>query len=58
LYRAAEDRDGQTAQSFAVGIERVDSPKLAPFWLDQPPRTVTEVGARAHGEAIETDQPR
>ena len=58
LYRAAEDRDGQVAQSFAVGIERVDSPKLAPFWLDQPARAVTKLGVRAHGAAIETDQPR
>ncbi|WP_375427663.1 hypothetical protein [uncultured Sphingomonas sp.] len=57
LYSAAEDLGGQTARSFAVGIERADSPKLAPFWLDQPPRTVTEVAARAHGAAIETDQP-
>ena len=58
LYRAAKGRDGQTAQSFAVGIGRADSPKLAPFWLDQPPRTVTEVAARAHGAAVETEQPR
>ena len=55
LYRAAEALGARTVQSFAVGIERVDSPKLAPFWLDQPPRTVTEVAARAHGAAIETN---
>lgn len=55
LYRAGEGRDGQTTRSFSVGIERVDSPKLAPFWLDQPPRTVTAVAARAHGAAVETN---
>lgn len=58
LYDAGQGVEGRTAQAFVVGIERVDSPKLAPFWLDQPPRTVTEVAARAHGAAIETDQPR
>ncbi|MBB4155198.1 hypothetical protein GGQ80_003116 [Sphingomonas jinjuensis] len=51
-YLAAGERR-QAAQSFAVGIERADSPKLAPFWLDQPPRTVSEVAARPHTERIE-----
>jgi hypothetical protein len=49
LYRAGDGSEGQTAQAFAIGVERVDSPKLAPFWLDQPPRTVDQVAARAHG---------
>lgn len=43
----------QVAQAFAVGIERVDSAKLAPFWLDVPPRSYAEVAARPHGAAVE-----
>lgn len=43
---------GQTGQAFVVGVERVDSPKLAPFWLDQPPRTHDQVAARPHGSAV------
>ncbi|WP_375404199.1 hypothetical protein [uncultured Sphingomonas sp.] len=54
LYRAAENRDAQTARSFAVGIERAGNPKLAPFWLDQPPRTVSEVAARPHAGGVES----
>lgn len=52
-------RDGaaarQVAQAFAVGVERVDSAKLAPFWLDAPARQYDAVAARAHGAATETD---
>lgn len=44
---------GQLAQAFAVGIERVDSAKLAPFWLDAPPRTYDQVAARPHAAAVE-----
>lgn len=43
----------QVAQAFAVGIERVDSAKLAPFWLDTPPRTYEQVAARPHAAALE-----
>lgn len=39
---------GQLARAFAIGVERVDSPKLAPFWLDVPPRSFDQVAARAH----------
>lgn len=45
--------EGQLAQAFAVGVERVDSAKLAPFWLDVPPRTVDQVAARPHAAAVE-----
>lgn len=52
-------RDGAAtrgvAQAFAVGVERVDSAKLAPFWLDAPARQYEGVAARAHGAARETD---
>lgn len=44
--------DGQTAQAFAIGIERVDSAKLAPFWLDQPARMYDGLGIRPYGAAI------
>ncbi|WP_176473115.1 hypothetical protein [Sphingomonas lenta] len=53
LYRAGSGVDGQTAQAFAVGVERVDSPKLAPFWLDRPTRTTDQVAARPHAAALE-----
>lgn len=43
----------QVAQAFAVGVARVDSAKLAPFWLDVPDRGYAEVAARAHGAAVE-----
>lgn len=46
-------RAGQVAQSFAVGIERVDSAKLAPFWLDGPAKTYDQVAARRHAGSIE-----
>ena len=40
-------------QAFAVGVERADSAKLGPFWLDTPPRLYDTVAARAHGAAVE-----
>lgn len=40
------------AQAYAVGVERVGSSKLAPFWLDVPPRSYDQVAARLHGNAI------
>lgn len=43
----------QVAQAFAIGVERVDSAKLAPFWLDVPDRGYTEVAARPHGVVVE-----
>lgn len=52
-------RDGdavrQVAQAFAVGVERLDSAKLAPFWLDAPARQYDNVAARVHGAAKETN---
>ena len=43
----------QVSQAFAIGVERVDSPKLAPFWLDTPPRSYDQVAARPHGPLLE-----
>ncbi len=40
--------DAQTARAWSIGIERVDSPKLAPFWLDAPARMYSSVAARPH----------
>lgn len=45
--------EGQTARAWAIGIERVDSPKLAPFWLDGPARMYDAVAARPHAAASE-----
>ncbi len=42
----------QTAQRFAIGIQRVDSPKLAPFWLDIPAKMQDQVAARPHAPAL------
>ena len=43
---------GRTGQAFIVGVERVDSAKLAPFWLDGPMRMHDQIAARAQGAAI------
>jgi hypothetical protein len=45
--------DGQTTRAWAIGIERVDSAKLAPFWLDAPPKMYSDIGARPHAAAFE-----
>lgn len=42
-------------QAFAVGVERVDSPKLAPIWLDQPARSYEQIAARPHGRPMVRD---
>lgn len=44
----------RATRGFAVGIERVDSAKLAPLWLDVPPKTYDAVAARPHGDTRET----
>jgi hypothetical protein len=38
----------RAARAFAVGVERVDSAKLAPIWLDVPPRMFDTLAARPH----------
>lgn len=43
---------GQTAGAFMVGATRADGDKLAPFWLDAPPRTLDDVAARPHALSI------
>ena len=43
-------------QAFAVGVERVDSAKLAPIWLDQPARSYEQIAARPHGAPLVRDQ--
>ncbi|WP_234387505.1 hypothetical protein [Sphingomonas sp. STIS6.2] len=43
---------GQTARAWAIGVERVDSAKLAPFWLDIPARMYDGIAARPHAPAI------
>ncbi len=51
LYEAGEVQ-GQTAQAFAVGVERVDSAKLAPLWLEQPARMFDAIGVRAYAAGV------
>jgi len=36
------------ARAFAIGVERTDSAKLAPIWLDTQPRMFDTVAARPH----------
>ena len=53
--RYAADGDGtpgRTGQAFVVGVERVDSAKLAPFWLDAPLRMHDHVAARVQGVVL------
>lgn len=53
LYATAGD-DAQTTRAWVVGIERVDSAKLAPFWLDAPARMYSSVAARAHATEFDS----
>jgi hypothetical protein len=52
LYATSGD-EAQTARAWVIGIERVDSAKLAPFWLDAPPRMYTNVVARPHAATFD-----
>jgi len=52
LYVTAND-EAQFARAWVVGVERVDSPKLAPFWLDAPARMYSTVAARPHAATFE-----
>ena len=53
LYDAGAGVAGQSARGFAVGVERVDSAKLAPFWLDQPARMHEQLAVRPYGAGVE-----
>ncbi|MEH3048243.1 hypothetical protein [Sphingomonas adhaesiva] len=50
-YASGEVR-GQTAEAFAVGVERDGAAKLMPFWLDGPGRMFDTVAARPHALAV------
>jgi len=43
--------DGQTAQSFVIGIAPKQGERMRPFWLDVPPRMYDAVTARPHAVA-------
>jgi len=47
------DGPAQTARAWAIGVERVDSAKLAPFWLDAPARMYDNIAARPHAVAVD-----
>lgn len=49
-HRDADGAEHRTTQGFVIGVERVDSPKLAPFWMDSP-RMIEQVAARPSGTA-------
>lgn len=53
LYATASDA-GQIARAWVIGIERVDSAKLAPFWLDAPARMYSSVAARPHATEFDS----
>lgn len=50
-YRA-EGQERRVGQAFVLGVERRHSAKLAPMWLDTPPRQYDTVAARRHGDAV------
>lgn len=50
-HRDAHGVEHRTSQSFVLGVERVDSPKLAPFWLDSV-RMIDQVAARSSGATL------
>lgn len=51
-YGLPDGGQGQTAAAFMIGATRADGDKLAPFWLDAPPRTLDQVAARPHALSI------
>lgn len=57
-WRDAAGIHHDLTQAFAVGVERVDSPKLAPIWLDQPARSYDQIAARSHGTPMVRDATR
>ena len=48
LAAAAHTDWGVARCTYAIGLERVDSAKLSPIWLDQPGRMHDRVAARPH----------
>ncbi|WP_374942756.1 hypothetical protein [Sphingomonas sp.] len=50
-HRDTAGLEHRTSQAFVLGVERVDSPKLAPFWLDSL-RMIDQVAARPSGAAL------
>ena len=48
LAAAAHTDWGVARCAYAVGLERTDSSKLSPIWLDQPGRMYDQVAARPH----------
>lgn len=50
-HRDTAGIEHRTSQVFVLGVERVDSAKLAPFWLDSL-RMIDQVAARPSGAAL------
>lgn len=49
-YRCDGDGAAALGVDYLIGIERPGNPRLAPFWLDVPPRLHDRIGMRVHGE--------
>jgi len=47
-YAYDADSAGLATTSYVVGIERTGGARMAPIWLDQPPRMRSDVGARPY----------
>lgn len=48
----AEGEERRIGQTFVLGVERAEAAKLAPMWLDTPPRQYDNVAARPHGAVV------
>lgn len=46
------DGAGQTANAWAVGVERAGAAKLGPFWLDVPARMHESIAVRPHALSL------
>ena len=48
LLATGDGGEGQTAESFVVGIRPKEGERMRPFWLDVPPRMYDTVTAHPH----------
>ena len=53
-YDIGDGARGQTAAAFAIGRIRKGGAKLAPFWLDIPPKMFDALSARPHDFSVKT----
>lgn len=53
LYDRGTGEEGQVGRAWVLGVVRGDRDKLAPLWLDEPPRTRDDVAARPHTASVD-----